>query len=115
PTSSARSSCSAPLPITLTWTAKISARGALQTFLQLGLILRHVLARIAIRERCNQLADQPVAFELDLDRHARPRTLVERLDRDCTDGSHWTAGAAERGAARRVVLRDLVRDGLLAH
>src|SRR3954470_8372138 len=60
--------------------ARLASSAAVEPFLQVAQGRGHLLARLrADEERNEQLAD-PVSHELEFDRHARPRTVVERRD-----------------------------------
>jgi hypothetical protein len=53
---------------------RVSDSAALESFLELLLIFRHLLSRLAHDERPQQLAEA-VTFEVELDRYARARSL----------------------------------------
>src|SRR5262249_48828816 len=72
-------------------------------FLQLSLVLGHLLARLAAGERREDRPEQAVSLEGELDRHLRAALA---------DGPYGPAPPSERHLARRVVLSDLVGDRL---
>ena len=82
-----------------------------EPFLELALVRRHLLARLAAGERRDDRPEQAVSLEVELDRHLRV-AVADRLDHHGTDGSHRAVHPSERHLAGRVVLRDLVGDRL---
>src|SRR5664279_5512298 len=87
--------------------------GAFQPLLQALLILRNLLARPTAGERHEQLSE-PMAFEVEHERHPRTRATVDRLERDPPGRSDRAVDSVESEYARRIVLGDLVADSHLA-
>src|SRR5579862_9948240 len=90
-----------------------SDAAALEPLLQPLLVLRDFLPRLSPRKRPDDQPEQAVSLQVELDRDARA-AFARRLDGHDPDRPHGPVRAAERGAAGRVVLGDLVRDALLA-
>ena len=79
---------------------------AFQDFLQARLILRDLRARLATRERGEELAES-VPHELELERHTRARAAPEGLDRDRQARPNRAVQPADGNAPGRVVFGDL--------
>src|SRR3954471_5233508 len=86
---------------------------ALEPLLQLLLILRHLLARLAPGERHEQLPDA-VPLEVEVDRDARALAAVDGVDGRLADDADRAVDPVEAHGPRRLVLGDLPREGLLA-
>src|SRR6266850_6662787 len=72
------------------------------------LILRDLLACLALRNRHQDLAAKPVTLEVDRDGEPGTRPAVQGLDRDGSNRTHGPVQNTERGLSRRVVLSDLI-------
>src|SRR6266545_6887978 len=84
-------------------------RAALEAFLQLLLVPRHLGRRLsADDERHQQLAD-PVSLEVEIDRHARTLSVLERLDRTLDHPPDGAIDTANGPAVRRIQLAHLHR------
>src|SRR5215217_7628746 len=80
---------------------------ALEPFPQVSEVPGHLLLRLpADDERDEQLAE-PVPLEVELDRHARSRTVVERLDGAVHDPPDRAVDTANGPAPRRTDVRHL--------
>src|SRR5438132_3758154 len=88
-------------------------RAALEPLLQALLILRNLLSGLAEHERPQELAE-PVALEVELDRHPRAGAVADRLDGAMADHADRAVDPAKAEGPRRTVLRDLVGHRLLA-
>src|SRR5438034_9776354 len=92
----------------------VAARGSslrwagLEPLLQVLLVPRHLLPRLAAHERNEQLANA-MTLEIELHRHSRARTVLERLDRALPNRPDRAINAAEPEPARGVVVRHLHR------
>src|SRR5437763_924279 len=83
---------------------------ALQALLEPDLILGDVLARVAARDRREELPDEAVAHEVELERDARARAVVEPLDGHRALRADRAVEPTERSLPRRGVLGDIVGD-----